>query len=211
MGLVAAWAGVAEGIVYLLVIALLIITGAGMPPPEPYASVVAVDLLFSVPTFLAMTLALCWLASPGRRPWTVLALFFVVVFGVYVSVNRFLQVSLLRSHWGKELPPELALLHPYRIPSLGSVLEIVGWGTWLGLAFLAMAMVLTGTRRRRILAWTVGVCGVLSFVAGLAPIIPCLQLTTLGILAWGPGLLAVTVLLALEFRDALRQETQTLT
>jgi hypothetical protein len=204
IGLASSLLAVVEGVAYLGVIVLLILRGT-MPPPEPWASVVAALLLVTVPTLLALSVATCWLASPGRRPWAVLSLACMTIFGVYVSISRLLQLSLLRPHWGQAMAPELALLNPYGVPSLGFTLEIGGWGLWLGLAFLALSAAFSGPGRRRAIRLVFVVSGLLSLVAALGPVLGDSRWTTPGIIAWGPGLLIGVALLALEFRASLRR------
>ena len=201
IGMVAASSAILEGVLYLTVIAIIIVQGT-MPPLEPWASFVAALLLLTVPTLIALSVAVCWLAPAGRRPWAVLAVVCTAIFAVYVSFTRLLQLALLRPVWDQTMPAELALLHPYQMPSLGFTLEIAGWGLWLGLVFIGYAAIFAGSRRAITIVF--GISGVLSILAGLAPILGIAWLTTLGIIAWGPGLLAGTVLLALEFRDYLR-------
>ncbi|HMO58349.1 MAG TPA: hypothetical protein PKA05_02375 [Roseiflexaceae bacterium] len=206
IGRFACIAGIIEGVLYLLVIGLLVGMGA-LPPPEPWASLIAVLLLVTIATLLVVAVAACWLAPAGRRPWAVLALVCMIIFSVYVSIVRLLQLALLRPLWNETLPPELALLHPYALPSLGFTLEVSGWGFWLGLALLALAATFRGVRRPDWMAWIFTGSGLLALVAGLAPILGASWLTTFGILAWGPGLIAGLWLLAAEFRSFQQEHT----
>ena len=78
-------------------------------------------------------------------------------------------------------------------------MEMLGWGFFMALAAFAAAPLFGGDRVGRALRWTLVVYGTLSLlsVVGYATETP---LTMDGFVAWGPGRVALGVLLALHFR-----------
>lgn len=93
----------------------------------------------------------------------------------------------------------MARFLPYSTDSVMFAMEMLGWGFFMALAALAAAPLFDGDRIGRALRWTLVVYGTLSLLSVVGYATQTL-LTMAGLVAWGPGLVALGVLLALHFR-----------
>ena len=76
-----------------------------------------------------------------RRVLAQLAFAFTLLFTAMVSINRFVQLTVVRQATLSGRTEAVALFLPYSSTSVMFALEILGWGVFLGLAALALAPV----------------------------------------------------------------------
>jgi hypothetical protein len=156
-------------------------------------------------TFLTAPLMVVVFAAirevPGsRHVLGTVSLSFTLLFAASVSMNRFVQLTVLRQAPLGAATPDLARFLPYSTESVMFAMEMLGWGFFMALAALAAAPLFGRDRLGRALRGTLVAYGVLSLlsVVGYAT---QTALTMAGFVAWGPGLVALALLLAAHFRS----------
>jgi hypothetical protein len=184
------------GILYSAVIAILAFNG-GMtfPPAEP------VQLFGGVTTILAALLlpvlfgSLHFLVPENKKIYTLLTISFGLVFTVFVSINRFIQVSIVRLSTLEGNTDGLARFLPYDGHSAMFALEMIGWGVFLSLAlfFLGLALDRKGILKKT--RWLLFLYTLLGTVSAVCFILNN-PLSVIGFAAWGFVLYIATGLLA---------------
>lgn len=191
------------GIVYIAVVGWSIaLRGLVMPPTG------TVQLFGGVITLLDAQLLIILMASihvttpVPMRILSLLALIFTVLFAGMVSINRFVQLSVVRQRLAAGDAEGVSWFLAYGPHSAMLSLEILGWGMFLGIACLFAAPLFAGgklERDIRLLFLLYGILGLLTavgFVLG-SPI------AAVGMVAWGIVLPLTTMLLTILFRRAL--------
>jgi len=191
--------GAVLGIIYMLLLAILQFSRAGFPPPEPYQSLIGTVILITAPTLLVLMTAIHYYADEGQRVFSLSAFAFMILFAAMTSINRFVALTVVRQSVLAGDGAGLELILPYHWPSVMLSLEIMGWGFFLGLAFIAVAPVFHGGKLERWIFWTFLISGLLCFVSGFGIVLNVQSLIMVGILAWGPGLTLAAILVAILF------------
>jgi hypothetical protein len=189
------------GAVYLaLLIGYFSIEGFAFPP-TPFVQIAGgLVTILSAPAILVIFAALLQMAPPEKRILGTLGLCFAGLFVMSVSINRFVQLTVIRLDPAGQASPDLARFLPYSSGSVMFALEILGWGLFLSLAALCAMPLFRGSRVQSAIRWLMGIFALFSLtsVAGFATNTP---LTAAGFVAWGPVLLALAVLLAVFFKS----------
>jgi hypothetical protein len=190
-------------IVYLATLAVYFSTeGFVFPPSATVQTVAGVITFLTVPVMVVLFSAIR--EVPGSRGMLgTISLSFTVLFAAVVSMNRFVQLTVIRQAPQGAATPDLARFLPYSTDSVMFAMEMLGWGFFMALATLAAAPLFGGDRLGRALRWVLVAFGVLSLLSVVGYATQTL-LTMAGFLAWGPGLVALGVLLALRFRAERR-------
>jgi hypothetical protein len=90
---------------------------------------------------------------------------------------------------------------PYGWPSIMAAMDVLAWGFFLGLAFLFLTPVFRRGKLELAIFWTLILSGVFALLAVLGQALNSVPLNLLGILAWGPGLIVLFILLAFWFKN----------
>lgn len=199
VGYWASLAAIALGIAYALVTCVMIATGTfTLPPPEWVQLFAAVVTIVVAPVLVVVLAAFHLTVQAGRRLFSLLGVVFASAFMVMVSINRFVQLGVVR----------LSLLHgdttglerflPYGTRSAMLTLELVGWGFFLGLAFLSASFALPQDTLGGCLRWTFILYAALGAISTVAYVLES-PLTALGFIGWGALLPLATALLAVWF------------
>jgi hypothetical protein len=192
-----------SGFVYALVLGAAAALGSlSLPPIEPIASYAAIDTIVSAILLVVLVVAIDMTTSPARGLFSRLAVVFTALFAVAVTINRFVQLTIVRQSVAAGDVGDLRRFLPYDPRSAMFALEILGWGLFLGLAALCLAVVYRESRRRRWIARLFGLYGVLGLtcVVGLVLDSP---IVAVGFLAWGGVLPIAAALVALDSRSAV--------
>lgn len=190
----------AIGIAYALVMCGLVATGRFTLPPPGWAQLFAgVVTIVIAPLLVAVMAAFHYTIPAGRRLFSLLGVVFSSAFMVMVCINRFVQLGVVRLSALHGDTGGLERFLPYGTRSATLALEMVGWGFFLGLAFLSVACALSrkgleGHLRRAFLLYAV--LGIISTVAYVADS----PLSSVGFIAWGVVLPLAVALLAAWFR-----------
>ena len=187
--------------IYLGSVAGMFISGT-IPPAEPYISIVSIVSLASVPIFIFLWAILHSVSSPGKKVFTQTSLALIVIFGTLTSINRYIALTVVPQSQEMGITNGLNWFMPYGWPSIMAAMEVLAWGFFLGLAFLFLAPVFRKRKLEIAIFWTLVISGIFSLIAVLGQIMNSVVLNMLGIIAWGPGLIILFVLLASWFKNS---------
>jgi len=196
--------GIVLTAIYLAAVASMFISGT-IPPAEPYISIVSIVSLASVPLFIFLWVILHNVSSPEKKIFAQTSLALIVIFGTLTSINRYVAMTVVRQSIAMGITDGLNWFMPYGWPSIMAAMEVLAWGFFLGLAFLFLTPVFRTGRLELAIFWTLIVSGVLALLATLGQVLNSVALNLLEILAWGPGLIALFVLLAFWFKRNIHE------
>lgn len=170
-------------------------------PPSPW-----VQLTAGVITFLTVPLMVVLFAAIREQPGThgilgTLGLSFALLFAAVVSINRFVQLTVIQQAPVGPQSADLARFQPYSTGSVMFALELLGWGFFIALAALFVAPLFAHGGLERSIRWTLVAFGAFSLVS-VVGFATGTALTSAGFIAWGPLLLALAILLTVYFRRA---------
>lgn len=186
------------GAAYFVFMACLA-AGGGMtfPPSE------SVQLFGGITTALAALLmpvlfaSLHYLVPQKAKVFSLLGTVFCTLFSAFVGINRFVQLSVVRLSLLEGNTEGLSRFLPYDGRSAMFALEMTGWGVFMSLAVLFLALALgrsglPGAARRTFFAYTL-----LGMVSAVAFIVNS-PLSVVGFVAWGFVLFLGTAFLLLS-------------
>lgn len=191
--------GTAIGIAYTAVLGVLFATGSfTLPLPEWVQVFAAVVTIVSGPFMVAMLAAVHYVLPAGGRLFSLLGVVFAAVFMVMVSINRFVQLAVVRISTIKGNTAGLERFMPYEPQSAMLALEMIGWGFFLGLALLCTALALSRKGIEGAVRWTFLLYAVLGIGSTVAFVLDS-PLSAMGFVAWGLVLQVGSALLAVWF------------
>lgn len=92
--------------------------------------------------------------APGEKAILgTLGLVFTALFAMSVSINRFVQLTVIRLAPAGPASADLARFLPYSTGSVMFALEILGWGFFLSLGTLFVAPLFGGNGLQRAIRW----------------------------------------------------------
>lgn len=116
-------------------------------------TIVAVATLILAQLVLGLTVCIDRCLRPERRIYSSIAVVFAACFTVTVSINRFVQVGVVRPAQLSGDTDQLRRFLPYDSGSAMFAMEILGWGVFLSLALLGLAAAFRGSRLDTALRW----------------------------------------------------------
>lgn len=193
--------GVLLTALYILAVAGMFTSG-DLTPAEPYVSIISVVSLASAPLFVFLWVILQNTVTPDKKIFTQTSLALIVIFATLTSINRYIAMTVVRQSIALGIRDGLNWFMPYGWPSVMAAMEILAWGFFLGLAFIFLSFAFRIGRLERAIFWTLLLSGIFSLIAVLGQIVNSTVLNMLGIIAWGPGLILLFLLLASWFRSS---------
>ena len=184
------------GAIYLVLLALSSIT-SGLPPREPYLTLLNILVLICGPALVFWSICIYEICPIEQRIFGMSSVVLMGLFAAMTGINRFVALTVVRQSTSTE---NLALIMPYGWPSVMLALEILGWGFFMGLAIIAAAFIFRGSRLQSVIFWTMLVSGILCVSAAVTMIAGNMNLMLLGAIGWGPGLTLAAILTAIFFR-----------
>lgn len=191
--------GIALVLGYIGAIIATAISGAGFPPDEPYASIIAIVTLLSAPLIVFLWVIIHELTPSHHQVWTRASLSLIIIFATLTCINRYVQITVVRPSLASGQTDGLSLFLPYGNPSVMASLEQLAWGFFFGLALLFLA---PAFNENKPILWTLLISGVLSLGAIVGQLLNITALTFTALLAWGPGFLLLLVLLIMWFKGS---------
>jgi hypothetical protein len=185
---------------YLLAV-LAIILFDRMPPSASYQNLVSVITLVSVPVLLWLWVTIHETLPADKHLFSLGSLVMMTIFGVLTSINRYVSLTVVPQALAQGKTEGLGWFQPYGWPSIMAAMEVLAWGFYLGLAFFCLAPAFVKEKLERLIFWTLIISGVLCLLAVLGQVLNSAWLNILGILAWGPGLIMLLILLARLFKE----------
>jgi hypothetical protein len=204
------WSGIVLaglGIIYILLILLMILSGSGFPPSEPFQTLFNLLILFTAVWMVFFWTILNYAAPAERKIFSQASLALIVIFATLTSINRYVGLTVVRQSLSSGETNGLQWFMPYSWPSVMMAMEFLAWGFFFGLACLCLAPVFQTGRLESSIFWILIVIGIMSLSATLGQIVGSSALdfnpfTFAGTLAWGPGLTTATVLITIWFKKA---------
>ncbi len=195
----------AIGLLYAGVLGTVAALGSlTLPPPEPVASFAAVDTIATAVLLVVLVVGIDTVCPPDRRVFSRLSVVFTTMFAVAVTINRFVQLTIVRQSVAAGDVADLRRFLPYDPRSAMFALEILGWGFFFGLAALCLVPVFRGPGLRVWIARLMGLYALLSLVCALGLVLDS-PVVAVGFLAWGGVLPLAAGLIAVVSRPGARQ------
>jgi hypothetical protein len=187
------------GVVYLVTIIFHFATlGFDAPPTQSVQTVGAWVTILSAPALLVIFAVIAFLAPKKKRILGMIGLSFVILFAAMVSINRFVQLTVIRQSSLAEQASDLARFLPYGPGSVMLALEFLGWGVFLSMACLFVAPLFYGSRLNGVIRWLFVLYALFSLI-GVVGYATASPLVNASFVAWGPILLTLSVVLSLQF------------
>ena len=194
------------GGIYLLLLIFCFSTEGFVFPPTPFVQLVGGIITFlSVPGLVILFTAIRFVNEEDNKVLGSLGVSFIILFAATVSINRFVQLTVIQQSL-PDVPTDLTRFLPYSTGSVMFALEILGWGFFSSLASVFVAPLFSSSPLNKTIRWLFILYAVFSFmsVIGFATNTP---ITAGAFIAWGPILLALSILLSVYFRNFDKQVT----
>ena len=202
LGLWSAGLVTVAGMVYLIVVGAYLAAHAFVLPPVGALQLFGGAITILEAAVLVVLMASIHEATPVRMQiLSRLAMIFTALFCAAVSINRFVQLSVVRQRLASGETEGISWFLAYGPRSVMFSLEILGWGFFLGIACLFAGAVFTSGRLELAIRWLLVLYGVLGLVTALAFVLGS-PIAAVGFLAWGIVLPVATALLTMFFRNA---------
>jgi hypothetical protein len=198
------WAAVILAVgflVYLGILAVMLISGTGYPPVEPYQTILHFLILFAATMMVFFWATLHTVVPRDRQFFSLASLALIVIFATLTSINRFVALTVVRQSLASGNTAGLQWFLPYAWPSIMLAMEILGWGLFFGLACLCLAPVFVSGKLERAIFWTLLVTGVLCLLSVVGLLLNSMALLGLvAPLAWGLIPAITFILMAIWFK-----------
>lgn len=192
------------GLFYFIGLVYLISTGNFTTRLPEWGLVVVGFGTFVVAQIMLVLVVSIHIEAPfDKKILSHLGLVFTVLFDAMVSINRFVQLTVVRHSEIKGQMEGLERFLPYSSQSVMFALEILGWGIFSGIALLFIAPLFNFGKLDSGIRWSFITYGILS-VTGAIGYVFASKLLIVGFLAWGLVLYFATAMLAIRFRRNLR-------
>ena len=203
LGFWAAVIGAVLGGIYLLVLIYAISTAGLSFQLAPIVQLVSGIITFlTVPVLVTLFTAIRFVNAGDNEILSSLGVSFILLFATTVSINRFVQLTVIQQSL-PDIPPDLVRFLPYASGSVMFSLEILGWGFFSSLAAVSVAPLFSASRLNNTIRWLFILYAIFSFLSALSFATNIFIPT--GPIAWGPILLVITILLSFYFRNSIKQ------
>jgi hypothetical protein len=193
------------GVIFLIVLIIHVSTEGFANPTNPLVQLGSGIVTFlTVPVLVILFTAIRFVNEGDNKVLGSLGVSFILLFAATVSINRFVQLTVIQQSL-PDVPADLVRFLPYGTGSVMFALEILGWGFFSSLAAIFVAPLFSSSRLKKTIRWLFILYAIFSFISviSFATNIPI----PTGPIAWGPILLALSILLAVYFRTIDEQVT----
>lgn len=188
------------GVIYLLLLVIYFSTeGFTFPPNQTVQLIGGIVTFLTVPGLIVLFTAIRYVRDWENKVLGSLGITLITLFAATVSINRFVQLTVIQQSTPGASSQDLARFLPYATGSVMFALEMLGWGFFSSLAALSVAPLFYGSRLNITIRWLFVLYALFSFtgVIGYATESP---ISAAAFIAWGPLLLLLAIFLALFFR-----------
>jgi hypothetical protein len=133
-----------------------------------------------------------------------LGISFITLFAATVSINRFVQLTIIQQSAPGVSSQDLTRFLPYSTGSIMFALEMLGWGFFSSLAALCVAPLFSASRLNLSIRWLFIAYALFSFMSVIGFATETL-ITAGAFFAWGPILLALSILMTIYFSKIDKQ------
>jgi hypothetical protein len=193
------------GIVYISVLIFNFVSqGMAFPPPPSVQLAGGIITLITASSLVVLYTAIHYAHAEGRSVYGALRVSFILLFAISVSINRFVQLTVIQQAGIQAASTDLKRFLPHDTGSVMFSLEMPEWGFFSSLAALAVAPLFVNSRLALSIRWLFVTYALLSFISVISYATQS-PLTISGFVTWGPVLTAITVLLAIYFKQSSGQ------
>jgi len=199
--------GAAIGGFYLLVLIYSFSTEGftSLVSPSPFVQLTGgIGTFLSVPGLVILFTAIRFVNEEDNKVLGSLGVSFILLFAATVSINRFVQLTVIQQSL-PDVPTDLTRFLPYSPGSVMFALENLGWGFFSSLAAIFVAPLFSASPLDKTIRWLFILYAIFSFMSVIGFTTNILIPT--GPIAWGPILLALTILLSVYFRNLDKQSS----
>jgi len=185
------------GVIYIILLIFNFTPEGFVMPPTPFVQLGSgIITFFTVPVLVILFTAIRFVNEGDNKVLGSLGISFIILFAATVSINRFVQLTVIQQSL-PNVPPDLARFLPYETGSVMLALEILGWGFFSSLAAVFVAPLFSSSPLNKTIRWLFILYAFFSFISVISfatnnPI-------PTGPIAWGPILLALSILLSFYF------------
>ena len=181
-----------------LVIAAL--ASGTFPPAGLCQTLMNVVIMVTIPCMILLWVTIHQVTPAEKQVFSLGSLVLLAIFAVPTSINRYNALTVVPQATAMGKTEGLEWFLPYGMPSIMAAMEVLSWGFYYGLACLCLAPVFGGNRLEKAIFWTLIASGGLSLFSILGQVLNSVLLSMPGVLAWGPGVILLTVLWAVWFK-----------
>ena len=191
------------GVIYFLVIVGALLTGQMTFPPPDWLQLFGgiISLLFC-PVLVIVMACLHTITPVEKKGLSQIVLAFTLLFAIAVSINRFVQLGVIRQSIALGETDGIAWFLAYGERSVMFALEIMGWSWFRGLAMSFATPLFAGQGYQHGLKRLLILYGILALISAIAHLLAS-PLVSLGFVAWGLILFLITALLAVHFQQTM--------
>jgi hypothetical protein len=191
--------------IYLIVLIFYYSTeGIVFPPPPAVQLVAGIVTFIAVPFLVILFTAIRFVNEEDNKILGSLGVSFIILFAATVSINRFVQLTVIQQSL-PDVPADLTRFLPYSTGSVMLALEVLGWGFFSSLASVFVAPLFSSSRLNKTIRWLFILYAIFSFMSVIGYVTE--SNIPVGPIAWGPILLALSILLSVYFRKFDKQVT----
>lgn len=182
------------GMTYMALLVMMMVSGSGFPPVEPFITFFNILILLSAITMVFYWILIYYSISGEKKIFGFASLIMIMIFTTLTSINRFVALTVVKQSLESGNTNGLHWFLPYEWPSIMLAFEILAWGGFFGLACLSLAPVFSQGKFDRTIFWALILTGMLSLCSLFGQIINSMILNFAGLIAWGPGFTLVCLL-----------------
>jgi hypothetical protein len=153
------------------------------PLPDPYLAIAEILILVLAPIMVCLILAIHQCAPKRARPFTQVALGWMLAAATFTTVVHFVQLTVAR-HFDAASFPGYARIFGWQWPSTFYAIDIVAWDVFFGLALLFAVPAFAGGRDAVLVRRGLILSGSLCLIGLIGPFANVLGLRTIGILGY---------------------------
>lgn len=177
---------------------------ASLTDPPPFLQLFGGIVTFLAVPILVVLFTAIRFVNEDNKVLGSLGVNFIILFAAAVSINRFVQLTVIQPSL-PDVPADLLRFLPYSQGSVMFALEVLGWGFFSSLAAAFVAPLFSSSTLNKSIRW-------LFILYALFSSISLISFTTqipipTGPIAWGPILLTLSILLAIYFSNMQKQKT----
>jgi len=188
------------GVCYLSLLVFHFSTEGFVNPTSGFVPLVAgLTMFLIVQVFVILFTAIRFLNDGDNQVFGSLGVSFAILCAAVVSINRFVQLTVIQQSL-PDVPSDLTRFLPYGAGSVMYSLEWLGWGFFSSLAAVFVAPLFSSTLLSKAIRWLFVLYAILSFI-GLIGFMTKTPIASIAFIAWGPILLALSILLSIYFRN----------
>jgi hypothetical protein len=159
------------------------IRNTSKPLPDPYLAIAEILILVMAPVMVCLMLAIHECAPRHAKPFTSVALGWMLAAAAFTTVVHFVQLTVAR-HISSATFPGYASIFGWNWPSAFYAIDIVAWDVFFGLSLLFAVPAFAHRRDATLVRRGLIVSGSLCLIGLIGPFANVIALRTIGILGY---------------------------